>query len=54
VRTTLESAHRAPREGEQAAFARLRPDMVALFGSEDGREGLLSFAEGREANFVGR
>ncbi len=54
VRTTLESAHRARREGEQAAFARLRPDMVALFGSEDGREGVMSFVEGREANFVGR
>ena len=54
VRTTLESAHRARREGEQAAFARLDPDMVALFSSEDGREGLMSFVERRQASFVGR
>jgi enoyl-CoA hydratase len=54
VRTTLESAHRARREGEDAAFARLEPDMVALFQSEDGREGLMSFIERREARFTGR
>jgi enoyl-CoA hydratase len=54
VKTTLESAHRACLEGEQAAFARLEPDMVALFESEDGREGLASFVERREARFVGR
>jgi enoyl-CoA hydratase len=54
VRTTLESAHRARREGEDAAFARLEPDMVALFESEDGREGLMSFIERREARFTGR
>ncbi len=54
VRTTLGSAHRARLEGEAAAFARLEPDMVALFESEDGREGLMSFIERREARFVGR
>jgi enoyl-CoA hydratase len=54
VRTTLESAHRARLEGEEAAFARLEPDMVALFESEDGREGLMSFVERREARFTGR
>jgi enoyl-CoA hydratase/carnithine racemase len=54
VRTTLESAHRARVEGEAAAFARLEPDMVRLFASEDGREGLMSFVERREARFVGR
>jgi enoyl-CoA hydratase len=54
VKTTLESAHRARLEGESAAFARLEPDMVALLESEDGREGLMSFIERREARFVGR
>jgi enoyl-CoA hydratase/carnithine racemase len=54
VRTTLESAHRARLEGEAAAFARLEPDMVALFETEDGREGLMSFIERREARFTGR
>ncbi len=54
VRTTLESAHRAMLEGEDAAFARLEPDMVALFESDDGREGLTSFIERREASFTGR
>jgi enoyl-CoA hydratase/carnithine racemase len=54
VKTTLESAHRARLEGEGAAFARLEPDMVALFESDDGREGLMSFIERREARFTGR
>jgi enoyl-CoA hydratase len=54
VRTTLESAHRARLEGESAAFARLEPDMVSLFESDDGREGLMSFIERREARFTGR
>ena len=54
VRMTLESAHRARLEGEEAAFARLEADMVALFESEDGREGLVSFIERREARFTGR
>jgi len=54
VKTTLESAHRARLEGEEAAFARLEPDMVRLFESEDGREGLASFVERREARFTGR
>jgi enoyl-CoA hydratase len=54
VRTTLESAHRARLEGESAAFARLEPDMVSLFNTDDGREGLMSFIERREARFTGR
>jgi enoyl-CoA hydratase len=54
VKATLASAHRTRREGEAAAFARLEPDMVELLGSEDGREGLMSFVERREARFVGR
>jgi enoyl-CoA hydratase len=54
VRTTLESAHRARLEGEAAAFARLERDMVALFESDDGQEGLASFVERRAANFTGQ
>lgn len=54
VARTLESAHRARTDGDAAAFARLEQDMVALFATEDGREGLLSFVERREAKFVGR
>ncbi|HEY2004981.1 MAG TPA: crotonase/enoyl-CoA hydratase family protein [Solirubrobacteraceae bacterium] len=54
VKATLASAHRARLEGEAAAFARLEPDMAALFETEDGREGLTSFVERREARFTGR
>jgi enoyl-CoA hydratase/carnithine racemase len=54
VKATLASAHRARTEGEAAAFARLEPDMAELFDTEDGREGLRSFSERREAKFTGR
>lgn len=54
VKATLASAHRARLEGEAAAFSRLDSDMAELFESEDGREGLLSFVERREARFLGR
>jgi enoyl-CoA hydratase/carnithine racemase len=54
VKATLASAHRARLEGEAAAFARLDADMAELFETEDGREGLQSFIERREARFTGR
>jgi enoyl-CoA hydratase len=54
VRTTLASAHRARLDGESTAFARLDADVAELFDTEDGREGVLSFIERREARFVGR
>ena len=54
VKTTLSSAHRARIEGEVAAFERLDADMAELFETEDGREGLRSFVERRDATFVGR
>jgi enoyl-CoA hydratase/carnithine racemase len=54
VKATLASAHRARLGGEAAAFARLDADMADLFDTEDGREGLRSFVERREARFVGR
>ena len=40
--------------GEAAAFDRLEPDMAELYETEDGREGLASFVERREAKFTGR
>jgi enoyl-CoA hydratase len=54
VKATLASAHRARIEGEAAAFARLDRDMAKLFETEDGREGLRSFVERRDARFVAR
>jgi enoyl-CoA hydratase len=54
VKTTLAAAHRARIQGEAAAFERLAPDMAELFQTEDGREGLRSFVERRDARFVGR
>jgi enoyl-CoA hydratase len=54
VKTTLASAHRARLEGEAAAFARLEADVADLFDTEDGREGMLSFIERRDARFIGR
>jgi enoyl-CoA hydratase/carnithine racemase len=54
VKTTLESAHRARLEGEKAAFDRLESDMSALLHTEDGREGMSSFIERREARFSGK
>lgn len=53
VKTTLASAHRARLEGDEAAFARLDADMAALFATDDGREGLRSFIERRDARFTG-
>ncbi len=54
VKTTLASAHRARLEGEEPAFARLDADMAMLFDTADGREGLQSFIERREARFTGQ
>jgi len=54
VRATIASAHRARKEGEAAAFARLEADVVELFKSDDGREGMTSFIERREGRFTGR
>jgi enoyl-CoA hydratase len=53
VRTTLAAAQRANREGEQAAEDRFVDDVVALFKTQDGAEGMLSFMERRPARFVG-
>lgn len=53
VRTTLASARRARAEGERAAIERLVPDVVTLFRSRDGAEGMQSFVERRNAQFIG-
>lgn len=54
VQTILASSRRAVREGEEAATARLVPDMLALQDTDDGREGAASFRERRRAVFTGR
>jgi enoyl-CoA hydratase len=54
VRTSLASAHRARDEGDAAAVARLDRDVARLFASADGREGIASFVERRDARFSGR
>lgn len=53
VRTTLAAAQRAAREGERAAEDRFVDDVVALFKTRDGAEGMLSFIERRQPRFVG-
>jgi enoyl-CoA hydratase len=53
VRTTLAAAQRANREGERAAEDRFVDDVVSLFKSQDGAEGMASFMERRQARFVG-
>lgn len=54
VRATLESAQLARSQGEAVAIERLRPDVAALFATEDAAEGVQSFVERRQARFSGR
>jgi enoyl-CoA hydratase/carnithine racemase len=54
VQGALRNARLAWREGEQAAAARLLPELQALMSSEDAAEGMMSFVERRDAVFKGR
>lgn len=54
VRATIASARLAEREGEEAAAAALRAEIVKLMASDDAREGLQSFLERRAGRFTGR
>ena len=53
VRATLASARIARTQGEDAAIARLLPDLMPIMESEDCKEGVQSFIERREADFKG-
>jgi enoyl-CoA hydratase/carnithine racemase len=53
VQATLLAAQRAVSDGDQAAADRFTEDMVALLGTKDGAEGMMSFVERRPASFVG-
>jgi enoyl-CoA hydratase len=54
VQATLRNARVAARQGADAAIADLRPTLDRLLGSEDAREGMMSFVERREGRFTGR
>ena len=53
VRTILAAAQRAGREGERVAEDRFVDDVVALFATKDGVEGIQSFIERRQPRFTG-
>ena len=53
VRTTLAAAQRANRDGERAAEDRFVDDVVALFKTSDGAEGIQAFIERRQPRFSG-
>jgi len=53
VRTTLAAAQRANRDGERAAEDRFVDDVVALFKTSDGAEGIHAFIERRQPRFTG-
>ncbi len=54
VQAVLASARLAREAGEQAAIARLLPDLVPIMNSADVREGLAAFLERRTARFTGQ
>ena len=52
VQATIASARRAMNEAEAAKA--LLPEIVRLMGTEDAKEGLMSFIERRAARFTGK
>ncbi|MCP4601927.1 MAG: enoyl-CoA hydratase, partial [Proteobacteria bacterium] len=54
VYATLRSSRQARANAENAAMQNLFPELLKLMGTEDVKEGLMSFLERREANFKGR
>jgi enoyl-CoA hydratase len=54
VRATIESARMVQTDGFEKAKQQLTPQILALFASEDAKEGVASFIERREGNFRGR
>ncbi len=54
VRATLSNARVAVQRGRDAAIEDLRPTLSGLLGSDDAREGMMSFIERRAGRFTGR
>jgi enoyl-CoA hydratase/carnithine racemase len=54
VRATLRSAWLAVHKGPEAAARELVPELRTLMGSDDAREGMMSFIERRVARFSGK
>jgi enoyl-CoA hydratase len=54
VRATIESARMVQTKGFAEAKEHLTPQILALFASEDAKEGVQSFLERREGNFTGK
>ncbi len=54
VRATIASARKMQSEGFTEAAAHLTPQILALFKSEDAKEGVQSFLERRDGNFSGK
>ncbi len=54
VQATLASARIARSQGDDAAIARLFPDLIPLMNSDDVREGVAAFMERRPARFAGK
>jgi len=54
VMAALRSARISRVEGHREALKRLIPDIIPILGSEDAKEGIMSFMERREAVYKGR